>query len=53
MMLRGGALAQAGRNADVIGGHVGEQDLLLLDGALADESFAQLESSCRRVRGGW
>ena len=46
-MLRGGGVAQAGGDADVVGRHVVEQDLLLLDGALADQPFAQADAACR------
>ncbi len=49
--------AQAGGDADVVGRHVGEQDLLLLQGALADQPFAQLElvaeRSCALGRRSW
>ena len=36
-------LAQARADLDVVLGHVGEQDALLLEGALADQAFAELE----------
>ena len=36
--------AQAGGDLDVIAGHVGQQDLFLFQGALADQSFAELEA---------
>ena len=39
----GGGIAQAGGDADVVGRHVGQQDLLLLQGALADQSLAQAD----------
>ena len=44
-------VAQAGGDADVVGRHVGEQDLLLLQGALADQPLAELELACRRRSG--
>ena len=43
MMFCGAALAQAGGDADVVRRHIGEQDLLLLQGALADQALAQAE----------
>ena len=43
MMLQRRRLAQAGGDLDVVGGHVGEQDALLLQGGLADQALAQPE----------
>ena len=37
-------VAQAGRDADVIRRHVGQEDFFFLQGTLADQSFAQLEA---------
>ena len=45
MMFCGGGIAEAGGDADVIRRHVGQQDLLLLQGALADQPFAQPDLS--------
>ena len=42
-------LAQAGRDADVVGRQVGEQDLLLLEGALADQAFAEADLLAERL----
>ena len=47
MMFCGGASPRPDDDADVVRRHVGEQDLLLLERALADQAFAQLELACR------
>ena len=49
MTFAGGALAQAGGDLDVVGRHVGQQDLLLLERALADQPFAELEAIRHRL----
>ena len=42
-MLSGGRLTEPGVDPHVVAGHVGEQDPLLLLGALADQAFAEPE----------
>ena len=42
--VEGFGFAEAGGDLDVIGGDAGEEDLFLLDGALADEAFAEAEA---------
>ena len=49
-MLTWPRVAQAGRDADVVRRHVGQQDALLLDRALADQALA--ERGCVAA-GGW
>ena len=44
-------LAEAEEMRDVVGRHVGQQDLLLLERALADEALAELELACRSRSG--
>ena len=42
-------VAQAGRDADVVGRQVVEQDLLFLEGALADQALAQADLLAERL----
>jgi hypothetical protein len=44
MIACGDRVAQAGADADVVLGHLGEQDLALLEGALPDQALAQGEA---------
>ena len=57
MMLSGGASPRPGADLDVVVGHVGEQDALLLVGALADQALAAAGTgwpgACARCRRSW